>query len=125
MQPHLNDSISATNENLRTDLSNETMQERKNSWLHQFLSRFGGKTIFVYDKLYLTRYYILGDGSGTWFEIYVHHMHATDSFRWLHNHPWSGSFRLSSLVPTFKTLMIETPTNSTNNTFGGLIYSVG
>ncbi len=88
MQPQLRDSISVSNENLRSKPSKKNRHERQESWLHKFLKRFGGKTIYVYDKLYLTRYYLLGDGSGKSFEIYVHNMHATDSFRWLHNHPW-------------------------------------
>ncbi len=37
----------------------------------------------------------------------------------------SGSFRLSSLVPTFKTCTTGTPTHSANNTFGGSMYSAG
>lgn len=88
MQPQLNESIAVPNESEPTITPNESFDGSNRSWLHRLLRRFGGKTIHVYDKLYLTRYYLVGDGSGESFEIYVHHMHATDSFRWLHNHPW-------------------------------------
>ena len=88
MQSQLNESISTQNEYKPNYTPGNSFDERDRSWLHKVLRRFGGKTIYVYNKRYLTRYYLLGDGSGTSFEIYVHHMHATDSFRWLHNHPW-------------------------------------
>ena len=50
--------------------------------------QLSGKRIYIYDKLYLTRYYLWGNGSGKGFELYLHKLHQVDSFRWLHNHPW-------------------------------------
>lgn len=54
-------------------------------------------TIIVDGKPYLTRYYLLGrrltkDGeySGRPFNIYLHHFHASDGDRSLHDHPWYG-----------------------------------
>ncbi|MXW54862.1 MAG: hypothetical protein F4X44_04335 [Gammaproteobacteria bacterium] len=66
----------------------ETSNPSKKSFLNWLLQKTSGKTIYVYDEPYLTRYYLLGNGSGKSFEIYVHHMHKIDEFRWLHNHPW-------------------------------------
>lgn len=90
MQTRLNESVQFPNETEAPNPSTttETKLEQNRNWIHRLLRRFGGKTIFVYGKRYLTRYYLWGNGSGTSFEIYVHHMHATDGFRWLHNHPW-------------------------------------
>lgn len=93
----INTSIKSGVENLNGSSSTSTVNARDkceqhysspSGLLHKLLHRFGGKTIYVHDQLYLTRYYLLGDGSGRGFEVYVHHMHAVDSFRWLHNHPW-------------------------------------
>lgn len=61
----------------------------RNSIIRRLLRSVSGKIIFVYDKPYLTRYYLLGNGSGSTFEVYLHHMHKVDEFRWLHNHPWT------------------------------------
>ena len=88
MRPQLNESIAIPTETKPANSANGTLQESNRTWLHRLLRRFGGKTIYIYDNRYLTRYYLWGNGSGESFEIYVHHMHATDSFRWLHNHPW-------------------------------------
>lgn len=67
---------------------NKTSSPPKNSILKWLLRKTSGKTIYVYDQPYLTRYYLIGDGSGKTFEVYVHLMHKVDEFRWLHNHPW-------------------------------------
>lgn len=80
-------------------------RQTKNRLLKWFLRNTSGKTIFVYDEPYLTRYYLFGNGSGKSFEVYVHHMHKVDEFRWLHNHPWrwflsivlAGSYRQETL----------------------------
>lgn len=92
MQTHLYKSLETNESNARTsnipEGSNSEIREKNESFVHRILKRFGGKTIYVHDHRYLTRYYLLGDGSGKGFEIYVHHMHDVDSFRWLHNHPW-------------------------------------
>ena len=118
MQPQLRESLTESQQTSTTNLnapsstlSKPTLAETEKSYpalkgrLHKLLSRFGGKTIYVHDQLYLTRYYLLGDGSGRGFEIYVHHMHAVDSFRWLHNHPWrwflSFVFRGSYVQDTY------------------------
>ncbi len=99
MQPQLYNSI-ANPESASTSAPRALLQPTEpkvidahpDSLLHRCLKRFGGKTIFVYGKRYLTRYYLLGNGSGDSYEIYVHHMHAADGFRWLHNHPWKWFF---------------------------------
>ena len=88
MQHQLKESIRIPNETEAPNTANGAFNEDNRLWLHRLLKRFGGKTIYVYDKKYLTRYYLWGNGSGDSFELYVHHMRATDSFRWLHNHPW-------------------------------------
>lgn len=113
MTPHLNESISTQSEFKPKNAPSNFFDGRDRSWLHRLLRRFGGKTIYVYDKLYLTRYYLLGDGSGTSFEIYVHHMHATDSFRWLHNHPWKWFFSF-----VFSGSYIQDTYDRKTNTFG-------
>ena len=92
MQPQLHEAIVIPSESGPTNTDCGSPKANNRTWLHRLLRRFGGKTIYVYDQRYLTRYYLLGDGSGESFEIYVHHMHATDSFRWLHNHPWKWFF---------------------------------
>lgn len=60
----------------------------RSRFVETILSWFSGKRIFIDEKPYLTRYYLVGDGSGTSTEIYLHHIQAIDHFRWLHNHPW-------------------------------------
>ena len=62
---------------------------RTSTLLQRLLRRTSGKTIYVYGEPYLTRYYLVGNGSGRGFEVYVHNMHKVDQFRWLHNHPWN------------------------------------
>ena len=73
---------------LRETESNQTPLLRATRLFQRLLRRASGKTIYIYGKPYLTRYYLLGDGSGKGPEVYVHHMHQIDDFRWLHNHPW-------------------------------------
>ncbi|MCY3883651.1 MAG: hypothetical protein OXG24_01920 [Gammaproteobacteria bacterium] len=68
--------------------TNRASSPAKKSILKWLLRKTSGKTIFVYDQPYLTRYYLIGNGSGKSFEVYVHQMHKVDEFRWLHNHPW-------------------------------------
>ena len=53
------------------------------------LKRLSGKQIFLNGEPYLTRFYLIGDGSGRRFELYLHHIQLKDPYRWLHNHPWS------------------------------------
>lgn len=57
-------------------------------WVDRILKRLSGKQIFLNGKPYLTRYYLIGDGSGRRFELYLHFIQLKDPYRWLHNHPW-------------------------------------
>lgn len=66
----------------------ERIEPSVNSPIQGILNRFGGKRIYIDGKLYLSRWHIFGDGSGRGWEIYLHHLHEVDSYRWLHNHPW-------------------------------------
>lgn len=62
--------------------------------LRWILSRLPKRTIFVNGTPYLTRYFLqgspedveVGDPPG----VYIHHFHASDTDRELHNHPWTG-----------------------------------
>ena len=47
-----------------------------------------GKRIIQDGKLYLTRYYLKGNGKGKSWELYLHHIHTPDPDRAPHNHPW-------------------------------------
>ena len=58
------------------------------SWVSRFLRGLSGKHILLDGDPYLTRYYVLGNGSGKRYEIYLHHIQREDPYRWLHNHPW-------------------------------------
>ena len=58
------------------------------SWRPRILRGLSGKRIYLNGKPYLTRYYLLGDGSGKGYEVYLHHIQREDPYRWLHNHPW-------------------------------------
>ena len=62
--------------------------ERPKHWTDRFLSPFSGRTILLDEMPYLTRYYLIGDGTGRGFELYLHHIQRKDPGRWLHNHPW-------------------------------------
>ncbi|MCE2436425.1 MAG: hypothetical protein J4F97_00205 [Pseudomonadales bacterium] len=57
-------------------------------WLRPLLRRLPGKHIELGSEPYLTRWMLKGDGSGRSWEIYIHHLHAIDVSRFLHNHPW-------------------------------------
>lgn len=62
-------------------------------WL---LSKIPQKTIMVDGKPYLTRYYLLGTDRdytlyGARLNVFLHHFHASDAGRDLHNHPWTGT----------------------------------
>ena len=48
-------------------------------------------TITVGGKPYLTRYYLLGK-DWSFFNIYLHHFHASDQEEEMHNHPWAWAF---------------------------------
>lgn len=73
------------------------MLKRLFYWL---LSFFQSYTIHIDGKPYLTRYYLTGaepTPSGTPEEkrvwgvaVFLHHFHASDGERALHNHPWPG-----------------------------------
>ena len=65
-----------------------TAESQPVRWIDRFLTRFSGKQIFLDGRPYLTRYYLIGDGSGRHFELYLHHIQLKDPYRWLHNHPW-------------------------------------
>lgn len=52
-----------------------------------FASWLPSTTIIVDGKPYLTRHYVLLR-DWKWFNIYVHHFHASDQGDELHNHPW-------------------------------------
>ncbi|MCY4143426.1 MAG: hypothetical protein OXG08_07060 [Gammaproteobacteria bacterium] len=73
----------------RPSMPSKATPSPRSSVVRSLLSQISGKTIFVYDKPYLTRYYLIGNGSGKTFEVYLHYMHKVDEFRWLHNHPWN------------------------------------
>ena len=62
------------------------------AWISRWLNRLSGKQIFLDERPYLTRYYLIGDGSGRSFELYLHHIQLKDPYRWLHNHPWNWFF---------------------------------
>ena len=47
-----------------------------------------GKRIYQNELLYLTRYYLKGDGNANSWELYLHHIHRPDVERAPHNHPW-------------------------------------
>lgn len=57
-------------------------------WIDRLLKRLSGKQIYLDGRPYLTRYYLIGDGSGRRFELYLHRIQLKDPYRWLHNHPW-------------------------------------
>ena len=63
-------------------------EPRPARWIDRFLKRLSGKQIFLDGRPYLTRYYLIGDGSGRRFELYLHRIQLKDPYRWLHNHPW-------------------------------------
>ena len=67
----------------------ETYDIASESWVDQLLGRLSGKCITINGEPYLTRYYLVGNGLGRGVEIYIHKLHRRDSFRWLHNHPWT------------------------------------
>ncbi len=67
----------------------ETTGTPRLSICQRFLNCLTGKRIFVDGRLYMTRWHIRGDGSGKGWELYVHQLQQPDSYRWLHNHPWS------------------------------------
>lgn len=75
-------------------------------WLLRF---FSGKHIFVKNQLYLTRYYLVGDGSGKGIELYLHILHDVDRYRWTHNHPWRW-FMSIVLHNTYKQDVLNTET---------------
>ena len=58
------------------------------SWIDRSLKRLSGKRIYLDGNPYLTRYYLIGDGTGRRFELYLHYIQLKDPYRWLHNHPW-------------------------------------
>lgn len=78
----------------RQSKPDDSSSKSRVSFFRHLLKRVSGKTIYVYGEPYLTRYYLIGNGSGKSMEVYVHHMHKVDEFRWLHNHPWSWFFAL-------------------------------
>lgn len=57
-------------------------------WIDRILKRLSGKRIYLDGNPYLTRYYLIGDGTGRRFELYLHYIQLKDPYRWLHNHPW-------------------------------------
>ena len=59
-----------------------------NSFVRWFLSLLSGKHVYVEGNLYLSRYYLVGNGSGNKHELYLHILHDVDRYRWEHNHPW-------------------------------------
>ena len=104
-------------------LSDATLESYAKShpvrWIEGILKRFSGKRIFLDGKPYLTRYYLVGDGSGRSFELYLHYIQLKDPYRWLHNHPWRwflsivlrGSYTQEVLCPatnpTRKTIRVR------------------
>ncbi|MYD42628.1 MAG: hypothetical protein F4W90_01895 [Gammaproteobacteria bacterium] len=64
------------------------------TWLDRVFNRLSGKRIELNDEPYLTRYYLIGDGSGRGYELYLHHLQQEDQSRWLHNHPWRWFFSI-------------------------------
>ena len=66
----------------------DVYQATYESWIERFVKRLSGRHIFINNKPYLSRYYLVGDGSGQGLEVYIHKLHTRDEFRWLHNHPW-------------------------------------
>ena len=96
--------------------SSNGVSERPNvpKIIEKILSCFSGKRIFIDDKPYLTRYYLIGNGDGSKMEVYLHHIQAIDDFRWLHNHPWPWFLSLvvrGTYVQDVSTLG-KTPTKS-------------
>lgn len=69
-------------------LSNSVQNERPVHWTDRLLAKFSGRIILLDEQPYLTRYYLIGNGTGRGFELYLHHIERKDPGRWLHNHPW-------------------------------------
>lgn len=69
-------------------LTDSVMGERPDHWTDRYLTAFSGRTILLDERPYLTRYYLIGDGTGKGYELYLHHIEREDPGRWLHNHPW-------------------------------------
>ena len=65
-----------------------SVESQPGSRIHRLLERLSGKRIYLDGNPYLTRYYLIGDGSGRRFELYLHYIQLRDPYRWLHNHPW-------------------------------------
>lgn len=72
-----------------SDIPLSTMPEMApENWIERVFPRISGKRIELNGEPYLTRYYLLGNGSGHGYELYLHHLRKEDKSRWLHNHPW-------------------------------------
>ena len=96
---------------LETTTLQESIEKERRSLAHRILKIFSGKTIIIHNRLYLTRYYLLGNGDGRHMEVYLHHMHDVDRFRWLHNHPWRW-FLSIILVGSYKQKLFDSERNT-------------
>ncbi|MCY3857395.1 MAG: hypothetical protein OXG25_00615 [Gammaproteobacteria bacterium] len=81
------------------------------SWFDHILKKLSGKRIYLDGNPYLTRYYLIGDGSGRRSELYLHYIQLKDPYRWLHNHPWR--WFLSIVVRGHYTQEVLRPSAST------------
>ena len=72
----------------------EVIHDLPSAWTLRLLEKFGGKRILLDGKPYLTRFYLIGNGLGKRTEVYIHHLHQKDSYRYLHNHPWTWFFSI-------------------------------
>lgn len=63
------------------------------SFIQRLLNLLPHDTITIHGQPYLTRYYLTGKPTQKLGErpgLRIHHFHASDQDRELHNHPWSG-----------------------------------
>lgn len=59
-----------------------------NRFVNKVIKREPDRRIFIKDKLYLERWFIIP--RNTYFNIYIHVFHTSDGDRELHDHPWNN-----------------------------------